>query len=56
LRFVCCGWETPNDGTLEDRNGSTFVIGMGGEALVSERKDFPKIPYLNVYVRHCWLV
>ncbi|CAB3759034.1 DUF4952 domain-containing protein [Paraburkholderia solisilvae] len=52
LRFVCCGWETPNEGMLEDRNGSTFVIGMGGEAMVTERKDFPKIPYLNVYVRH----
>ena len=52
LVFACCGWQTPNDGTLTDRNGSTYLIGMGGEALVSQRKDFSKIPYLNVYVRH----
>jgi hypothetical protein len=54
LVFACCGWQTPNDGTLTDRNGSTYLIGMGGEALVSQRKDFSKIPYLNVYVRHYW--
>jgi hypothetical protein len=52
LVFACCGWQTPNHGTLKDRNGSTYLISMGGEALVSQRKDFAKIPYLNVYVRH----
>jgi hypothetical protein len=56
LVFACCGWQTPNDGTLTDRNGSTYLIGMGGEALVSQRKDFSKIPYLNVYVRHYFYV
>jgi hypothetical protein len=52
LVFACCGWQTPNHGTLRDRNGSTYLISMGGEALVSQRRDFSKIPYLNVYVRH----
>jgi hypothetical protein len=52
LVFACCGWQTPNYGTIKDRNGSTYLVGMGGEALVNQRKDFSKIPYLNVYVRH----
>lgn len=52
LVFACCGWQTPNEGTLKDRSGSTYLIGMGGEAIENRRKDFSKIPYLNVYVRH----
>ena len=56
LVFACCGWQTPNHGTLRDRIGSTYLVSMGGEALVSQRKDFSRIPYLNVYVRHYFYV
>ncbi|MDR5810526.1 DUF4952 domain-containing protein [Caballeronia sp. LZ019] len=56
LRFACCGWET-SDGVIKDRKGSTYYIGMGGEAyfdghMYDTRKELTRMPYINLYVTH----
>jgi hypothetical protein len=51
LKFSCCGLETSTV-SFVGRDGAKYTIGMGGETTESQRKDFSKIPFLNVYVTH----
>ncbi|QRQ86094.1 DUF4952 domain-containing protein [Cupriavidus oxalaticus] len=50
LKFACCGWES-SEGDFKGRDGVMYTIGMGGEASVSTRKAFAKIPFLKLRIK-----
>lgn len=51
LRFTCCGWDSDSV-YYTDKHRAGYEVGLGGETIVNQRKDWPSIPYLTLTVTH----